>query len=156
MLWFFHAGDAKYDPVYGMYRRDALTRSHRIRPIERTDWLLAAELALMGPIVHVHERLANRTRDYPVGAQRVALRKRLDPVLVNKLQTSSWRLSRELGSLTAAVDLTDEQRRHCRQALRSFLGKEVIRVNRARAADTKHQLLAAANRSRLAASAASS
>ena len=42
MLWFFHAGDAKYDPVYGMYRRDRLMRSHRLRPSERTDYLLSA------------------------------------------------------------------------------------------------------------------
>ena len=26
MLWFFHAGDAKYDPIYGIYRRDRLMR----------------------------------------------------------------------------------------------------------------------------------
>ena len=65
MLWFFHAGDAKYDPIYGIYRRDCLMRSHSLRPSERTDWLLSAELALMGPIIHVDERLANRTRAYP-------------------------------------------------------------------------------------------
>jgi glycosyltransferase involved in cell wall biosynthesis len=38
MLWFFHAGDAKYDPIYGMYRRDCLMRSHPLRPSERADW----------------------------------------------------------------------------------------------------------------------
>ena len=65
MLWFFHAGDAKYDPIYGIYRREQLMRSGRIRPSERTDWLLSAELALMGPIVHIDELLANRTRTYP-------------------------------------------------------------------------------------------
>ena len=65
MLWFFHAGDAKYDPVYGIYRREQLMRSGRIRPSERTDWLLSAELALMGPIVHIAELLAHRTRTYP-------------------------------------------------------------------------------------------
>ena len=44
MLWFFHAGDAKYDPVYGVYRRDRLERSHRVRPVERTDWLLSCRV----------------------------------------------------------------------------------------------------------------
>ena len=61
MLWFFHAGDAKYDPVYGLFRREQLMRSGRVRPNERTDWLLSAELALMAPIVHVDELLAHRT-----------------------------------------------------------------------------------------------
>ena len=36
MLWFFHAGDAKYDPIYGMYRRSYLDRAHPMRPSERT------------------------------------------------------------------------------------------------------------------------
>jgi glycosyltransferase involved in cell wall biosynthesis len=142
MLWFFHAGDAKYDPIYALYRRDRLMRSHRIRPFERTDWLLSAELALMGPIVHVYERLAHRTRDYPVGSQRVALRRRLDPVRANTLPTTPQRLSRELFALAVAADLSEQQLRRCRRALLPFWAKEAARVSRARAADVKHQLLA--------------
>src|SRR5918999_727459 len=142
MLWFFQAGDAKYDPIYALYRRDRLMRSHRIRPFERTDWLLSAELALMGPIVHVYERLAHRTRDYPVGSQRVALRRRLDPVRANTLPTTPQRLSRELFALAVAADLSEQQLRRCRRALLPFWAKEAARVSRARAADVKHQLLA--------------
>jgi hypothetical protein len=37
MLSFFHAGDAKNDPIYGVYRRDQLLSSHQIRPVKRTD-----------------------------------------------------------------------------------------------------------------------
>ena len=142
MLWFFHAGDAKYDPIYGVYRRDRLVCSHRIRPVERTDWLLCAELALMGPIVHVHERLAHRTRDYPVGRQRMALRRRLDPVRARQLPTSPQRLARELFALAVGADLSEEQLRRCRRALRLFWAREVARVSRSRVADAKHQLLA--------------
>ena len=47
-------------------------RSHPLRPSERTDWLLSAELALMGPIVTSSERLANRTRSYPVWRRRAS------------------------------------------------------------------------------------
>jgi glycosyltransferase involved in cell wall biosynthesis len=142
MLWFFHAGDAKYDPMYGVYRREQLMLSHRIRPIERADWLLCAELALMGPIAHVHERLAHRTRDYPVGSQRVALRRRLDPLRAKQLPTSPLRLSRELFALAVAADLSEVQLHRCRRALLSFWVKEVGRVSRERAADVKHELLA--------------
>jgi glycosyltransferase involved in cell wall biosynthesis len=141
MLWFFHAGDAKYDPIYGVYRRDRLMRSHRIRPIERTDWLLCAELALMGPIIHLHERLAHRTRDYPVGRQRTALRRRLDPARAGQLPTSPQGLARELFALAVASDLSDEQLRRCRRAVRLFWAREVARVSRARLADAKHELL---------------
>jgi glycosyltransferase involved in cell wall biosynthesis len=143
MLWFFHAGDAKYDPVYGVYRRDSLMRSHRVRPVERTDWLLSAEMALMGPILHLHERLAHRTRDYPAGSQqRMALRRRLDPLRARQLPRSPQRLARELFELAVGADLNEEQLRRCRRALRSFWVKEVGRVSRLKVADAKHRLLA--------------
>ena len=143
MLWFFHAGDAKYDPVYGVYRRDRLERSHRVRPVERTDWLLSAELALMGPILHLPERLAHRTRDYPTGSQqRMALRRRLDPLRARQLPRSPQRLARELLELAVGADLNEEQLRRCRRALRSFWVKEVGRVSRMKVADAKQRLLA--------------
>ena len=143
MLWFFHAGDAKYDPVYGVYRRDRLVCSQRIRPTERTDWLLSAELALMGPIVHLHERIAHRTRDYPAGSQqRMALRRRLDPASARQLPTSPQRLARELWGLAAGANLSEKQLRRCRRAVRVFWVKEMGRVSRLRVADAKHRLLA--------------
>jgi glycosyltransferase involved in cell wall biosynthesis len=141
MLWFFHAGDAKYDPVYGVYRRSGLARSHGLRPSERNDWLLSAELALMGPIVHLDARLANRTRDYPVGIDRVAFRRRLDPARGEKLRTSPQRLYRELLDLAASAHLTEEQMRRCRAALRRFWAKEVIRCSRQMLSDARHQLV---------------
>jgi glycosyltransferase involved in cell wall biosynthesis len=143
MLWFFHAGDGKYDPVYGLYRRERLLRSHRIQPVERTDWLLSAELALMGPILHVRERLAHRTRHYPTSSQqRLALRHRLDPRRARELPSSPQRLAGELRALAVRANLSEDQLRRCRRALRSFRVKEVGRVSRVRVADAKHRLLA--------------
>jgi glycosyltransferase involved in cell wall biosynthesis len=141
MLWFFHAGDAKYDPIYGIYRRESLMRSHSLRPLERTDWLLSAELALMGPIIHVPQRLANRTRVYLVGIDRAAFRRRLDPAQGEKLRTSPWRLYDELLALALAADLTEAQLRRCRSALRRFLFKQVVSSARSHASDAKHRLL---------------
>jgi glycosyltransferase involved in cell wall biosynthesis len=141
MLWFFHAGDAKYDPVYGMYWREHLQRARPLRPSERNDWLLSAELALIGPIIHVHKRLANRTRDYPVGIDRAAFRRRLDPVRGEQLRTSPRRLHRELFALAVTADLTDAQLRRCRQALRRFRIKEIASAARSRAADARARAL---------------
>ena len=141
MLWFFHAGDAKYDPVYGMYRRQHLTRAHPLRPSERNDWLLSAELALIGPIINVEKRLANRTRDYPVGIDRDAFRRRLDPVRAQQLKTSPRRLYRELFALAVTADLTDAQLRRCKRALRRFWFREVARGARSRASDLRHRAL---------------
>jgi glycosyltransferase involved in cell wall biosynthesis len=141
MLWFFHAGDGKYDPVYGIYRRQSLMRTGRIRPSERTDWLLSAELALSGPIIHIDELLANRTRTYPVGIDRAAFRRRLDPVQAERLKTSPGELYRDLYALARSANLTDAQLRRCRRALRRFWANEVRRTNRMRLSDTVHRLL---------------
>jgi glycosyltransferase involved in cell wall biosynthesis len=141
MLWFFHAGDAKYDPIYGVYRREVLMRSHPLRPTEQNDWLLSAELALMGPIIHLHERLANRTRDYTPGIDRAAFRRRLDPVRAEQLRPSPQRIYRELFALAVMADLTDQQLRCCKRALRGFWVKELVRTGRLHLSDARHRLL---------------
>jgi glycosyltransferase involved in cell wall biosynthesis len=141
MLWFFHAGDAKYDPIYGLYRRNCLMRAHVLRPSERTDWLLSAELALLGPIIHVDKRLANRTRAYPAGVDRAAFRRRLDPLRAEQLRTTPRRLYRELYALAVSADLSEAQLRRCKWALRRFWIKEAIRKARLRVSDTRHRML---------------
>jgi glycosyltransferase involved in cell wall biosynthesis len=148
MLWFFHAGDAKYDPVYGVYRREQLMQSGRIRPSERTDWLLSAELALMAPIVHIGEMLSHRTNTYPVGVDRAAFRRRLDPVRGDQLKASPSRTYRDLYALARSAELTETQLRGCRSALRCFWAREVKRTNRVRASDTFHRALASRPTSR--------
>jgi glycosyltransferase involved in cell wall biosynthesis len=139
MLWFFHAGDAKYDPMYGIYRREKLMRSGRNRPNERTDWLLSTELALLAPIVHIDELLAHRTCTYPVGIDRAAFRRRLDPVRAERLKTSPARLSRDLYALARSANLTDAQLRCCRRAVSRFWAREVVRCSRRRLSDTLHR-----------------
>ena len=141
MLRFFHAGDARYDPVYGIYRREQLLRSGRLRPSERTDWLLGAELALSGPIVHIDELLAHRTRTYAVGVDRAAFRRRLDPVRGERLRTSPGSLYGDLYALAQSANLTDSQLRRCRRALRRFWANEVRRTCRMRLSDTVHRVL---------------
>jgi glycosyltransferase involved in cell wall biosynthesis len=140
MLWFFHAGDGKYDPVYGVHRREALVRARAFRPSERADWLLSAELALMGPIIHVSQRLAHRSRAYPVGIDRAAFRRRLDAARGEQLKTSPRRLYREFYALAVSADLTPDQLRRCRRALRRFWVKEVVDEARSRAAHARHHL----------------
>jgi glycosyltransferase involved in cell wall biosynthesis len=141
MLWFFHAGEAKYDPSYGIYRREQLMRSGRLRPNERTDWLLCAELALMGPIVHVDHQLANRSWELPTAAERASFRRRLDPAHGERLKATPTRLYHELGALARSAELTAPQRRRCDRALRRFWALEAIRKSRLRLSDTVHLAL---------------
>ena len=140
MLWFFHAGDAKYDPIYGVYRRDALMRSHRLRASEQTDWLLCAELALMGPIIHTDKRLANRTRSYPVNIDRAAVRRRLDSIRGEHLTSSTRRLHHDLLELVMSADLTEEQVRRCKRTLRRFSVEEIARRGREQVSRARHRL----------------
>jgi glycosyltransferase involved in cell wall biosynthesis len=141
MLWFFHAGDAKYDPIYGLYRREQLMRSGRIRPSERTDWLLSAEVALIAPIIHIDDLLAHRTRTYPVSVDRAAFRRRLDPVQAERLKTSPARLYRDLYALARSANLTAPQLRRCRRALRRVWAREVVRCSRMHLSDAFHRAL---------------
>jgi hypothetical protein len=139
MLWFFHAGDAKYDPIYGVFRRDSLVRTRFPYPSERTDWLVCAELALLGPIVHVDDLLSNRTRDY-TRINQAAFRRRLDPALAEQLKTSPLRLYGELNELVVSTDLSEAQLRRCKSALRRFWAKDEIREARSRVADARHRM----------------
>jgi hypothetical protein len=125
--------------MYGIFRRDRLVRTTFPRPSERTDWLTAAELALIGPIIHVDKRLANRTRDYsPV--DRAAYRRRLDPARAEQLKTSPRRLYRELYALAVSADLSEEQLRRCRSALRRFWIKEQVSAARTQLSDARHRI----------------
>jgi hypothetical protein len=135
MLWFFHAGETKYDPIYGVYRRERLLQSGRLRKNERTDWLLSTELALMGPILHIDELLAHRTKTYPNARDRAAFRRRLDPAAGEALRTTATSLSRDLYALARSAELTEAQLRRCRSALRRFWALELKRTNRERLAD---------------------
>jgi glycosyltransferase involved in cell wall biosynthesis len=141
MLWFFHAGDAKYDPIYGTYRRQRLMGSRLLRPSEQTDWLITAELALMGPIIHIRERLANRTRTSPVGIDQAAFRRRLDPARAEQLRTSPGRTYHDLLELAVSAGLTETQLHRCTAALRRFWVKETIRVARLSASNVRHRIL---------------
>jgi glycosyltransferase involved in cell wall biosynthesis len=141
MLWFLHAGDAKYDAIYGLYRRQPLLLSGRIRPNERADWLLGAELALMAPIIHIRELLAHRTNSYAVGVDRAAFRRRLDPVRGEQLKTSATDMHRELYAIARSANLSEEQLRRCRRALRRFWLLELKRTNRMRLSDALHRAL---------------
>ena len=139
MLWFFHAGDAKYDPMYGLWRRDCLARTSFPGPSERTDWLTVAELALRGPIINVDKRLANRTRDYtPI--DRAAYRLRSDPARAEQLKTSATRLYRELYALAVSARLSEPQLSRCRSALRLFWIKESMSAVRTRLSEARHRM----------------
>ena len=102
---------------------------------ERTDWLLSAELALMGPILNVPDLLAHRTKPEPPKVDRAAFRRRLDPSAGERPKTTATSLTRDLPDIARAADLTPSELRHCRKALGRFWLNEAYRINRMRAVD---------------------
>jgi glycosyltransferase involved in cell wall biosynthesis len=141
MLWVCHGAKALYDPVYGMYRRQRMLRCHPLRPSERTDWLLTAELALEGRILNIEQRLANRCFTSTVGIDRTAFRRRLDPIRGELIRTSPRRLYRQMSAIAISADLTNAQLRRCQPALLSFWYKETVRSVRNRLSDAKHRAI---------------
>lgn len=59
-LWLLNEDYRRFDPIYSLHRRRALEHTRGLRPIFNGDQLLAAELSLLGPYVHIPECLANR------------------------------------------------------------------------------------------------
>ena len=100
------------DPIYGLYRRDALARIP-YKNMLRGDELFAARVALAGPWAHIPEILAHRHWD------------RMRPEqLTRLLEVPSWQARatgvlqvRELLACVNEADLTPEQRRSARAAV---------------------------------------
>jgi glycosyltransferase involved in cell wall biosynthesis len=59
-LWLLNEDYRRFDPMYSLHRRRALERTRGLRPVFNGDQMLAAELSLLGPYVHIPECLANR------------------------------------------------------------------------------------------------
>jgi glycosyltransferase involved in cell wall biosynthesis len=115
MMRLLNAGHLAIDPLYGMMRRDVVAAIPR-RNMLHEDEVFAAKLALAGPWGHVPEVLAHRNwKDDSVGA----LGRLLD------VPAWQWRIrnalqARETSQWLDQVDLTGEQRRQARAAVRSM------------------------------------
>jgi glycosyltransferase involved in cell wall biosynthesis len=141
MLWFFHAGDAKYDPVYGLYRRDVVAQTPRLRFSEQADWLYACELALLGPILHIPDCLLDRTREYYGPFDHDDYLRRLHPEAPEAARSSVLRFYRDVVGIVSEMDLTEEQKRRSRRAAQRFAIKDVYWRTRQRLSRIKNRLL---------------
>jgi glycosyltransferase involved in cell wall biosynthesis len=126
------------DPVYGMFRREAMTRIP-YKNMLRGDEVFAAKVAVAGPWAHIPETLAHRHWNGLRGAQ-----------LTRLLEVPSWQLRaktllqcRELLCYLNQVDLTPAQRRRARaDVLRLY-----VRRHRRTVAHRSHVLVARAKQS---------
>lgn len=137
MLWFFRSHPAHYDPVYGMMRRRALMATGLQRVHRQNDRLLAAQLSLMGPLVHVRERLTHRSWPDRDPSYDDELPKRLHPSRHRELTMSSLRMFDALCTVIAQAELTEAEQRRCRSRAAAFCWSEALfylrlRINRFR------------------------
>jgi glycosyltransferase involved in cell wall biosynthesis len=130
MLWFYRSGDLLYDPMYAVWRREALDRSGLIRLMIDNDHMLTAELVLMGPILHLPEHLAHRAKSYPVSLE--ALLRRLHPILWKELDRGSLYSGSVLLSIVAQAGLTPWQFSRCLPLVGHFTANRVKRHYRRR------------------------
>lgn len=105
MLWFFHANDLYYDPVYSLFRREALARTQLIRVMTCADMMLACELCLLGPLVHLPEPLSHRRRAYQEFEDRTWLMKRYHPTRWRRVSAGPLRIGAVLLSIVAGADM---------------------------------------------------
>jgi glycosyltransferase involved in cell wall biosynthesis len=124
MLWFYHAGQTKYDPLYSLIRRDALARTPMLRMQLKADWILAAELALLGRFAHVPKRLAHRHKPAKFSQRWESSRRAYHPRLYKQLSGTPWQLYRLLVSVAKRAKLGFSGRLRCRRAALRFLYKE--------------------------------
>lgn len=87
-LWFVDADPLYFDPIYSMLRRSSLEKTPLLRIHRDPDLLLALELCLNGPFVHLNENLAWRMA--PDLSNQKALAKRYHSSLI----TPKWRMAR--------------------------------------------------------------
>ncbi len=107
MLWFYQAGDAKYDPIYSMMRRDALERTHLVWMMDWGDRMMGAELSLLGRFQHVPECLAHRIKESGKTApsDRTELLRRYHPTRHRELSATPSKIFKGMLSIIRAAPL---------------------------------------------------
>lgn len=128
MLWFFHAGHELYDPLYSLIRSDAFARTGLIRMMTKGDWMMAAELSLLGRFQHVPECLAHRQKPPSNSADSLEVRRRYHPEKYDQLYSSPYKLFRVLLSIIRRARLDHKQKLKCFTAALGFLRKEALVV----------------------------
>lgn len=130
LMWTFHAGDATYEPLYALIRRDVLANTALIRMMVQADRILAAELSLIGPFIQLEECLAHRWKPAGVSVRSEKYLKRYRPENAWELQSNPWRQFRTLISVIAEAPLATWPKLHCIFSTLRFFLKESLNYKR--------------------------
>jgi len=114
MLWFFRASRYFFDPIYSMHRRKTLEKTALLRMMLGADYVLAAELSLLGPAVHVPEKLVFQHVTPPASADEQI--KRFNP-RQTKARGYFLRVCGEFGKIVLAYPMSAWQKASCLLAI---------------------------------------
>jgi len=124
LIWSFNAGDATYEPLYSLIRRDVLERTALIRMMVKADRILAVELALAGRFRQLNECLAHRWKPMAESVHSAKYLHRYRPERSNELQSGPWRQFRVILSVILASQLSKIEKLRCMPlALLFFVGE---------------------------------
>jgi glycosyltransferase involved in cell wall biosynthesis len=126
MLWFFHAGATKYEPLYSLIRREVLERSGLIRPIVYNDYMLMAELSLAGRFTHVPDVLFHR--GWRVPASRQAVYVKIMHGSGTKSANPFTEMVQVLFSIVREAQLSTRERARCRAIALRYCARELYRL----------------------------
>ena len=117
MIWFLSADYRYLDPIYTMYRREAILSTHRLRIVPTPDQVLAAELSLQGPIRHVAECLSTRHREPTYYHDRKRLAAQYQPGGATTVRPSPLRYARVMAATVHEFPMPRWSRVRCYGAL---------------------------------------
>jgi glycosyltransferase involved in cell wall biosynthesis len=120
-LWLMNQDYKCFDPMYSMHRRRALEHTYGLRPILNGDQMLAAELSLLGPYVHVPECLAHRGQPR---ATRAAVLRLLTPPGEPPVDPNPEQFLRVLHDLIQSAPLEPSEKLYCYRAVLEYYWEE--------------------------------
>lgn len=123
MLWFFHAGARKYEPLYSLMRRDVLVRTGLVRHIVYNDYALVAELSLAGRFTHVPEVLFHRGWRTP--PHRKALAQKMMTGVGPAAQSPYLEMVRVFLSIVRSAPLSSAERARCYATAVRYFAREL-------------------------------
>jgi glycosyltransferase involved in cell wall biosynthesis len=121
MLWFLTADFLFLDPVYTMLRVEALRRTRRLQITPRTDQVLAAELSLLGPFLHLPACLSHRRKEHLAPEDYEAAYRRFHPRRHRELVDRPLVTIRPFFRMVRSADLGLVDRVVCEAAVLRYL-----------------------------------
>jgi glycosyltransferase involved in cell wall biosynthesis len=127
MVWFMTADFGFIDPIYTMYRREAMLKTHQMQLMPAQDQVLAIELSLVGRFGHISECLAHRRRHHYAVIGWDNLLKHYEPNFYEKVNKSNRQAVSAISGFLHAASMPIWQKWLCQLSILRYVRKTVFR-----------------------------